>query len=196
MSRRFRWLLVLTLVAACAAGGYYAWSNQRAYHLATVQGAVLYRDGARSVSQFSSALDQVRPRTVVSLVDEKEESDASKPQLAQESQLCAQRGIKLERIGVPPGGWPTSDDVRRFLKIVQTSENQPVLVHCAQGVRRTAMFVAAYQQSVLGFDKSKAKDAILAFGHSDRTLNDIRRFIDEYDPKGQTVPADLAAGNP
>lgn len=196
MSRRFRWLLLLTLVAASAAGGYYAWSNHRAYHLATVQDAVLYRDGARSVSQFSSALDRVRPRTVVSLVDRQEESDPSKPQLAQESQLCAERGIKLERIEVKPGGWPSSDDVRRFLKIVQTQENQPVLVHCAQGVRRTAMFVAAYQQSVLGYDKSKAKDAILAFGHSDHTLNDIRRFIDEYDPKRQTVPADLAAGNP
>lgn len=194
MGRRFRWLLVLTFVVAGAAGGFHAWSSQRAYHLATVQDGVLYRDGARSLGQFSSALDRVRPRTVVSLVDRQEESDPTKPQLAQESQLCAQRRIKLERIAVKPGGWPSSDDVRRFLKIVQTKENQPVLVHCAQGVRRTAMFVAAYQQSVLGYDKSKAKNAILPFGHSDRTINDIRRFIDEYDPQTQTVPVDLAAG--
>ena len=52
----------------------------------------------------------------------------------------------------------------------------PVLLHCAQGVRRTAMFVAAYQESVLGYDKQRAKDAIISFGHSDRTVSEIKRL--------------------
>jgi hypothetical protein len=40
--------------------------------------------------------------------------------------------------------------------------------------------------SVLGYDKEKAKNAILTFGHSDNTINDIRRFIDGYDGKMMT----------
>ena len=191
MPRAIRAFLVLIVVAACAAWGYFAWNSQRAYHLATVREGVLYRDGARSVTQLASALDQVHPRTVVSLVDSSEESDPAKPQFGQEAKICGDRGVKLEHIEVKPGGWPTSDDVRRFLRIVQEKQNQPVLVHCAQGVRRTAMFVAAYQESVLGYDKSKAKDAILAFGHSDRTIGDINRFIEAYDPQTETVPIDL-----
>jgi protein tyrosine/serine phosphatase len=171
------------------------WLSHRVYHLATVQAGVLYRDGAKSESQLAAALDDVHPRTVVALVDSAEQSDPSKPQFAQESKLCDVRGVKLRRIEVKLGGWPSSDNIREFLAIVNDKQNQPVLVHCAQGVRRTAFFVAAYQESVLGYDKSKAKDAILTFGHSDSTINDIRRFIDGYDPQTQTVPPDLAQTN-
>ena len=189
---RVKEAVCLLVIAASGLAAVFAWHNRRAYHLATVQEGVLYRDGARSTAQFASALDTVHPRTVVSLVDQAEESDPAKPQFAQEAKLCAQRGIKLERIEVKLGGWPTTDDVRRFLNTATEKQNQPVLVHCAQGVRRTAMFVAAYQESVLGFDKARAKDAILTFGHSERTIDDIKRFIDEYDPRTQTVSDHLA----
>ena len=56
------------------------------------------------------------------------------------------------------------------------------------------MMVAAYQESVLGYDKEKTKAAILTFGHSDKTINDIKRFIDGYDPKMKTVAIQLATG--
>jgi Mn-dependent DtxR family transcriptional regulator len=49
------------------------------------------------------------------------------------------------------------------------------------------MMVAAFQESVLGYDKQRAKSEILAFGHSENTINDIRRFIDAYDPKSRTI---------
>ena len=183
-------LIAALLVVAAAAA--WVWQKNEAYHLATVQEGVLYRDGARSSAQFSAALQKVHPRTVVSLVDASEMADASKPQLSHEAQLCAAQGAKLERIEVKLGGWPTSENIRTFLRIVSDKSNQPVLVHCAQGVRRTAMFVAAYQESVLGFDKTRAKNAILSFGHSQNTINDIRRFIDEYDPATQTVSPNLS----
>jgi protein tyrosine phosphatase (PTP) superfamily phosphohydrolase (DUF442 family) len=195
-SRRILSLLLGTAaLLVIAAASLKLWQNHRAYHLATVQEGVLYRDGAKSESQLAAALDEVRPRTVVSLVDAAEQSDPSKPQFAQESKLCYSRGIKLRRIEVRLGGWPSSENIREFLDIVNDHQNRPVLVHCAQGVRRTAFFVAAYQESVLGYDKEKAKDAILTFGHSDDTINDIRRFIDGYDPKTQSVSPDLARAN-
>lgn len=192
-SRRLALLAVLLLLAA--AGGLYWWQARQAYHLATVQPGVLYRDGAKSASQFLAALDRVHPRTVVSLVDANESSDPTKPQFAQEATLCAQKGVKLEKIEVKLGGWPTDQGIQRFLQIATDKQNQPVLVHCAQGVRRTAMFVAAYQESVLGYDAQRAKDAILTFGHSDRTINDIKRFIDHYDAKTRTESGDLGLGN-
>ena len=184
--------IVVLLIAA--AGGMYAWQTHQAYHLGTVQAGVLYRDGAKSVGQFSTALDRVHPATVVSLVDAQESADPGKPQFAEESKLCEKKGVRLEKIEVKLGGWPTTEDIQRFLRIVSDKQNQPVLVHCAQGVRRTAMFVAAYQESVLGYDKQKAKDAILTFGHSDRTINDIKRFIDQYDPQTRTITGDLGQG--
>lgn len=189
--RRLITIGVLVILAAAAAGGL-AWHSDQTYHLATVQDGVLYRDGAKSIRQFANALDQVHPHTVVSLVDPHEQADPNTPQFAAEAQLCANRGIKLERIEVKLGGWPASADIHRFLKIVSDPEDRPVLVHCAQGVRRTAMFVAAFQESVLGYDKARTTDAILTFGHSDRTIDDIKRFIEMYDPKTESVPEHLA----
>src|SRR5213079_2639054 len=98
---------------------------------------------------------------------------------------------KFSNIPVKLGGWPTTANVKEFLSLAQNKSLQPVLVHCAQGVRRTGMMVAAYQMSVLGWDKDKTKAAILTFGHSDRTVNDVKRFIDVYDPKTQTVTEKL-----
>ena len=148
---------------------------------------VLYRDGARSVHELGVAVEKVKARTVVSLIDDAEFADPGKPQFAQEPGYLASRGVQYQRIAVTAGGWPTSEDIQLFLTTAQDPSKQPILLHCAQGVRRTAMFVAAYQESVMGYDKQKAKAAIISFGHSADTIDDIKRFIDNYDPQTRTV---------
>jgi tyrosine-protein phosphatase SIW14 len=194
-SKRIRAVVVLVILLGVAVAAALVWHNSRTYHLATVQAGVLYRDGLKSPAQFGATLDRVHPKTVVSLIDANELADPHKPQLAAEAELCSARGVTLDRIPVKLGGWPTSDDVRKFLAIVDDKQNQPVLVHCAQGVRRTGIFVAAYEESALGWDKAKARAAVVSFGHRAETINDIKRFIDQYDPKSETVPNDLGKGS-
>ncbi len=185
-------LLVVLLVLGC--GGYLAYRQfYQTYHLATVQEGVLYRDGSHSELEFEHAIARVRPKTVVSLNDDAELADPSKGQLASEESTLRILGIGSRRIAVKLGGWPASEDLQRFLKTVNDPAARPVLVHCAQGVRRTGMFVAAYQMSVQGYDKEKAKAAILAFGHSEKTIADIKRFIDAYDPGRQELTQALGA---
>ena len=171
------------------------WQSHRSYHFAVVEPGVLYRDGLKSSGQFAATLDRVHPKMVVSLIDEKELADPHKTQFAAEDGLCAARAITLVRIPVTLGGWPNSLDVQTFLALLSDTHNQPMLIHCAQGVRRTGMFVAAYQESVLGYDKARTKAAVLDFGHGKNTIEQIDRFIDGYDPKARTVPADLGKGS-
>ena len=180
-------LLFILIGAAVGFGVWWYWG--KTYHLATVQPGVLYRDGNQSIRQFKNAIRKVQPKTVVCLVDDNEVASKDKPQFAQEFEYLKEQGIRLERIPIPLGGWPTSDDVRNFVRLVSQPQNQPVLVHCAQGVRRTGMMVAAYQLSVdpQHYDKEKAKAAILTFGHSERTAADVKKFIDGYDPATQTA---------
>src|SRR5258706_2590185 len=184
-------LWVLALVAILG-GGAWAWAHYiETYHLATVQEGVLVRDGNRGLREFETAIRKTGAKTVVSLIDDQELGDPKKPQFAREMEFCKQQGVKVVRIPLKLGGWPTSEDVLKFLEVVQEKQNQPVLVHCAQGVRRTGMMVAAFQESVLGWDDSKAKSTMLSFGHSDRTVKDVERFIGVYDAKTRTVTAQL-----
>jgi protein tyrosine phosphatase (PTP) superfamily phosphohydrolase (DUF442 family) len=192
LARRLVPVAIVTLLVLI---GVWMWRAQfQTYHLAIVQEGVLYRDGNRGLREFAHAVDRVKAKSVVCLVDDAEISDAAKPMFNEEFTYLQQQGIKLERITVPLGGWPSAEQVKRFLNFVQDPANQPVLVHCAQGVRRTGMMAAAYQQSVLKMDDQKARDAVLKFGRKDtsRSVVDIRNFIDAYDEKTGEIKTTFA----
>jgi protein tyrosine/serine phosphatase len=185
------WIIVAVFVV-CIAVAFFVWRQWfETYHLATVQEGVLYRDGNRGPREFATMVRRVKPKTIVSLVDDDEIADREKPEFKAEIEFAKQQGIPIERIPVKLGGWPATDDVRKFLEIASDKGKQPVIVHCAQGVRRTGMMAAASQESVLGYDRQKATDAILTFGHSQRSIGDVKRFIEIYDPVKREVTQQL-----
>jgi protein tyrosine/serine phosphatase len=174
--------IALIIVAAVAWFVWQTWFD--AYHLATVQPGVLYRDGVRTMREFQTTVRIAKPHTIVCLVDD---SEIGHSPFVDELAYCRQNNIDVVRIPVMLGGWPQGDQIRQFLSIATDPTRQPVLVHCAQGVRRTGMMIAAYQESILGYDPAKAKASMLTFGHSQRTVGDIERFIDVYDPLGKMM---------
>jgi protein tyrosine phosphatase (PTP) superfamily phosphohydrolase (DUF442 family) len=179
-----RRVVPIAIVALIVLIGFWIWREHfQTYHLAIVQEGVLYRDGNRGLREFANTIEKIKPKTVVCLLDDAELADPAKPMFAQEMTYLQQHGVRVERIAVPLGGWPSSEQVKQFLDLVQKPENQPVLVHCAQGMRRTGMMAAAYQQSVLKMDDATARDAVVMFGRKDtsRSVVDIRNFINAYD---------------
>lgn len=188
-NRQMFWILWVACASAVLLAGFLVWRLRfETYHLATVDPGKLYRDGNRGPRELANMLRKVRPRTVVSLIDDAERVDPEKPEFAAEEALLAGRGdVAFERVVVPLGGWPDEAAIGRFLAIAADPARQPVVVHCAQGVRRTGMMVAAYQMSVLGWSKQRAKAELLTFGHSMRTVGDVQRFIDVYDPQARRM---------
>jgi protein tyrosine phosphatase (PTP) superfamily phosphohydrolase (DUF442 family) len=184
--------VIVAVLVVCIAIGFLVWRQWfEMYHFAAVQEGVLYRDGNRGRREFATMVRRVKPKTIVALVDDEEIADAEKPEFKAEIQFAKEQGIPIERIPVKLGGWPTTEDVRRFLEIATDKTKQPVIVHCAQGVRRTGMMAAAFQESVLGYDRDKTKSLILTFGHSHRSIGDVKRFIDIYDPVKREVTQQL-----
>jgi protein tyrosine/serine phosphatase len=186
----------VAMFLAIVTGAAFFWqvyANASVYHMAVVQPGVLYRSGALSVREWKTVITRIRPKTDVCLADEQEMNDPAKPKFKNEVAFLKEQGVNVIRIPVRLGGWPSNEDLQKFLNVAADPANQPVIVHCDQGVRRTAMMVAAYQESILGWDKNQAREQIITFGHSQSTIDDIRRFIDLYDPKTRTAPAELAA---
>ena len=185
--RAYMWIAALVVVVTVI--GVWVWVNYiQTYHYAVVQPKVLYRDGFRTVREFNTAVGNAKPKAIVCLLDARERE--AEP-FAIEQDYCRKSKIRFVWIPVQLGGWPKDAEVRQFLETVEKERNQPLLVHCAQGVRRTGMMVAAYQMSVLGWDKEKTKREILTFGHSRRSIADIEKFIDGYDPVAKTTVSDM-----
>jgi protein tyrosine phosphatase (PTP) superfamily phosphohydrolase (DUF442 family) len=170
-------LVVLTLLQLV---GFLVWRQYfQTYHLVVVDEGKLYRDGNRSLREFKNTLRKAKPRTVIAVVDEKEFNE---PEFVASRELVKSRGLTFHWIPIRAGWYPTAEQVREFLKIASDPANQPVLYHDDEGIRRAGMMMAAYQETVLGYDDARAKAGIRAFGHSDRTIDEVRRFIDAYDP--------------
>jgi len=187
--RGYLWIGIIAALALLV--GWWVWANFfETYHLAQVD-PVLYRDGFRTFREFQTAVGKTHVTQVVCLLDDDE---LKKAPFNLEDDYCRRSRIAFTHIPIKLGGWPTSEDVQKFLVAAKIPKYQPLMIHCAQGVRRTGMMVAAYQMSVLGWDKEKTKAAMLTFGHSERTVGDVTRFIDEYDPKTMTVPEGLPMG--
>jgi protein tyrosine/serine phosphatase len=182
--RRLYLALIPALVLMAAAGGAVWWARYATYHYATVQEGVLYRDGNRTMREFAHTCRQARIKTVVMLNDD---TELQKEPFKSEEDYCRRNGIRFERIPIAPGKRPTTADVQRFLRIMEESQNRPVLVHCAQGLRRTGMMVAAYQRTLMGYSPEQAKDKILLWGRKLHRLDDVRGFIDDYDPVRREV---------
>jgi hypothetical protein len=121
----------------------------------------------------------------VAVIDDEEFNQA---EFVGARELCQSRGIEWVRIPVKAGKFPLPEQFKQFISIATDPAKQPILFHDDEGIRRAGMMMAAYQMSALGYDRARAKADIRAFGHSDRTIDDVRRFIDAYDPKlGLTV---------
>ncbi len=182
------WIVGVVVLVILA--GLYVWMYSfQTYHFGVVEPLVLYRDGLRTVREFQTGAADAKAKSVVCLLDR---TEREKEPFSFEEDFCRRSKIRFIWVPVKLGGWPTQADVKEFLGTVENKKRQPVLVHCAQGVRRTGMMVAAYQMSVLKWDKDRTKKEILTFGHSRRSIGDVERFIDGYDP----VTMDTVSGLP
>lgn len=77
---------------------------------------------------------------------------------------------------------PETEDVLEFLAIVTAAENQPVFVHCREGVDRTGMMIAIYRMVVQDWPKAKAIDEMKRMGFNEWN-EPIEHYLQNLDVK-------------
>ncbi len=73
-----------------------------------------------------------------------------------ESAFAAREGLRLFSFDLSASRPPSSEDVARFLALVSDPENQPVLVHCRNGVDRTGYLLGIYRIETASWSPERA----------------------------------------
>ena len=158
-----KWVIVVGAVGLAAAAVAVALVVQAHRHPATafavVKSGVLYRCNQESDEVMRGHVEDCYIRTVVSLLDEAQDSTAG----AAEREWCAKLGV--QRVDLPLNTGPLAvDGVKRFLALVTDPARQPVLVHCENGRNRTGFVVAAYRIAADGWSYPAALAEAESFG--------------------------------
>lgn len=180
MRRKTLVVVVAVAVVACSLiTAYFVARHKILYHFDVVDPGKVYRSGtlsdwglrwARSISGF---------KTIVNVRSEKENRE---PWHEEETRFALANGIKLIDMPLKADTPPSPAQCEKFLEIVNEPKNLPVIIHCHQGVTRTAMMVAVYEIAVEGRKNDDVLRNMETFGHSfDKPdKKDVRDFILHY----------------
>jgi len=100
---------------------------------------------------------------------------------ANERQLVESTGMKFYRIPMTTRTPPTSQELARFLQLVNDPANQPVYVHCAGGRHRTGVMTAAYRMTQDGWTPDRAFKEMKQYDFGADFLHpEFKRFVYDY----------------
>ena len=122
--------------------------------------------------------------------------DLQQDGLAIERQFVESAGMRFFRIPMTTRTAPTSDDISRFLQLVNDPANQPVYVHCAGGRHRTGVMTALYRMTHDGWNPDQAFKEMKQYDFGADFLHpEFKRFVYGYysEPKAPIAVEAVAA---
>jgi protein tyrosine phosphatase (PTP) superfamily phosphohydrolase (DUF442 family) len=182
--RKNKRILIITVIVLVISGGL-IWHHQtKPYHFQTVSPGVLYRSGCLSLHDLEKVVRQHGIRTIVAL-NLKSDVKPHPDWYDDEMGFCRQKNIHFVYSPLLGNTPPTNDQLHQWMTLLDDHDNYPILVHCAQGVIRTDMFVAVYDMEYLHMDNQKTLSELPMFGHKLYVprRKSMRDFILNYNPK-------------
>jgi protein tyrosine/serine phosphatase len=140
--RAARALLPWAVVALSATG-----CTRLLYNFGTVREREIYRSAQPSPALLRHVAARYGIRSIVNL-------RGRTP--GYESAFAARHGLRLFVLDLSAAKPPSALEVRRFLDIVSDPENQPVLVHCRNGVDRSGYMIGVYRIEREGWSPGRA----------------------------------------
>ena len=137
-----------------------------------------YYRGSQPQGRDYADLAAMGIKTVINLTSDDAE--------ANEEAMVTQAGMRYAQFPMTTHRAPTSDQIARFLKLVNDPAAQPVYVHCVGGKHRTGVMTAIYRMTNEGWNSDRAFSEMkqYQFG-ADFLHSEFKQFVYGY-------PAELA----
>lgn len=137
--------LLLFVFLGCA-GKYGLWLGTHKFAVVT-QDAV-YRSAAMPPDDLQRLVEKKGIRTVIDFRN-------TLADVIPEREAMEQLGVR--HVHLPTEQVPDMRFVRAFLKVMDSPESYPVLIHCRHGIGRTGVFVALYRMEYEGNSNEQAR---------------------------------------
>lgn len=131
----------------------------------------LYR-GAQPLGGGIRKLAELGVRTIINLRGEDERA-------LQEQKEAEAAGLRYFSVSMPGLSAPSDEQVARVMAIINSSENQPVFIHCRRGSDRTGTIAAVYRISHDGWTAARAIAEAKQLGMS-WTEFGMKSYISDY----------------
>jgi len=149
-----------------------------------------YFRGGELEGSDAADLSRLGVRTVIDL----RSNDDYEPA---EADLVSSAHMKYVRIPMTTRVAPTSEQIAKFLSIVEDPANQPVYVHCVEGRHRTGVMTAVYRMTVDGWDADRAFDEMKKFKFGMTLFHpEFKKFVYAYHPAPGTGPTPVQVSTP
>jgi protein tyrosine/serine phosphatase len=136
-----------------------------------------YFRGAQPVGSDYAALARLGVKTVINLIGD-EELDAT------EQSSVAEHGMRYVLIPMSTRKAPTSQQLEKFLSVVNDPASQPVYVHCVGGRHRTGVMTAVYRMNRDGISGAEAFAEMKRFNYGPDFLHpEFKKFVYTYEAR-------------
>ena len=150
----------------------------------------VYR-GARPTEEGLKSLKAAGIKTVINLQGGDRRWAAFEPGEAEEAiqreEAIVRSRLQMQFFHMPLSstqeiqiGSQTDRRIKQIIKIMSDPKNQPVFVHCEQGVDRTGLVIALYRVWVEKFSPQRALQEMRAMGHAGFAKNMLTGALDDY----------------
>ena len=152
------------------------WRADVRLNLSCVEEGALYRSGQPSARQLGAIVSKHDVRTLVNLRG----TDAlgKDKRAVDEVEFAKSHGLRY--VNIPYSNSGAQAQIAEFLTVVADPANRPVLVHCAEGIERTGVMVAAYRMKVQGWPLAKALAEMKQFGFKQEKSPKMQEAVEEF----------------
>jgi protein tyrosine/serine phosphatase len=177
-------IVIIFIVVASAIAGKYVYDRHINHNFMTITEGKVYKSGVIPPDEIESYVKKYHIKSIVDLRFPGTGDDVNNPEIPAELTAEKQAVAKIPGVHYFNNGSdqiPNQKNLDTFFKIMDDSDNYPVLIHCYHGIGRAQMYSAIYRIEYEGFSNEEAR--------SKAAFPLIFSSFDDGKPKGDYLKA-------